>query len=212
MLPVLHVLCAASRHTTADAVQHAANGCLNVFLDIGANVGVHGRFLLEPNQYPKAKYKPIFDRIFGTDRNRSATCALEFEPNPAHAARHKQLESAYSNLGWRYHFFPFGVAAVAGEMVFHENPNTFNSRKMHDWAFGINNLEPNNPNNRPIRVPAVGFHDILEQVHRRKLPDGTRRQPKVVVKVRWPAAARGGGGGVAGTVGLASRAHACTPS
>ena len=28
------------------------DGCYHVFLDIGSNIGIHGRFLYEPDRYP----------------------------------------------------------------------------------------------------------------------------------------------------------------
>ena len=55
------------------------------FLDLGANIGMHSRFLFEADRYPSERhpstgaelhqYAAVFDRQFGRDRNRSATCA-----------------------------------------------------------------------------------------------------------------------------------------
>ena len=43
------------------------DGCYHVFLDIGANIGVHGRFLFEPDVYPNAILAHnVFDKHFGT--------------------------------------------------------------------------------------------------------------------------------------------------
>jgi hypothetical protein len=39
-----------------------ADGCHHIFLDVGANIGVHSRFLFEPDKYPNAdKAHSIFD-------------------------------------------------------------------------------------------------------------------------------------------------------
>ena len=35
----------------------------------------------------------------------SHICAVGFEPNPKHAAKLKEIESAYSACGWRTRFF-----------------------------------------------------------------------------------------------------------
>lgn len=42
-------------------------GCERVFLDVGANVGLHGRFLFEPEKFPSNKYHKVFERVFGAD-------------------------------------------------------------------------------------------------------------------------------------------------
>ena len=41
--------------TTDDHKHKLADGCYHVFLDVGSNIGMHVRFLLEPHKYPKAK-------------------------------------------------------------------------------------------------------------------------------------------------------------
>merc|ERR1711959_94768 len=42
-----------------------ANGCTQIYLDIGSNVGVQVRKLFEPHLYPEASVLPIFDKVFG---------------------------------------------------------------------------------------------------------------------------------------------------
>ena len=76
-------------HTEHDYAR-MADGCRNVFIDTGANIGIHARILFEPHLYPKANYTwRVFDPVFGADRDRSKTCAFEIEPNPEHAKRHQ---------------------------------------------------------------------------------------------------------------------------
>lgn len=83
-----------------------ANDCLHVFLDAGANIGIHSRFLFEPEQYPKAKNAhQAFDMAFGSPRddhdnhqkrdNRDI-CAFGFEPNPRHRPRQLELQEKYA--------------------------------------------------------------------------------------------------------------------
>jgi hypothetical protein len=57
-----------------------ADGCYHVFLDVGANIGVQSRFLLEPEKYPKAKKADkLFSSQFGTIRDNRDFCTFEFE-------------------------------------------------------------------------------------------------------------------------------------
>lgn len=66
-----------------DAKKRLGDGCFHVFLDVGANIGVHGRFLFEPKKYPEAVVaRAIFDEEFGAERDNRDVCAFEFEPNP----------------------------------------------------------------------------------------------------------------------------------
>lgn len=112
------------------------DGCRHVFLDVGSNIGVHGRMLLEPHLYASSSPKKngqhtknkkkfssrqfIIDQ-FGPEESRTNTqyCIFAFEPNPAHIHRHQQLESAYSAMGWRYHFLHAGVGDERGELTFY---------------------------------------------------------------------------------------------
>ncbi len=41
------------------------DGCYHVYLDVGSNVGVQVRKLYEPELYPQAAVKPVFDEAFG---------------------------------------------------------------------------------------------------------------------------------------------------
>jgi hypothetical protein len=89
-----------------------ADGCYHVFIDVGANIGVHARFVLEPLKYPKAKTAhSIFNREFGTNRSNRDICVFEIEPNPSHANAHERNAQAYNALGWRYHY----MHAIGGE-------------------------------------------------------------------------------------------------
>ena len=99
-----------------------ADGCHHVFIDVGANIGMHSRFLFEPDQYPLSPFnKRVFNRYFGAHRDLRSTCAISFEPNPRHAARHKKLEAAYARRGWRYVPIHAGVGPKAGNMTFYTN-------------------------------------------------------------------------------------------
>ena len=79
---------------------------------MGSNIGIHARFLFEPELYPKQKYtKTFFDAYFPlTDRiKRKDICVVGFEPNPKHRKRLQRLQSYYQSLGLRVHWFAAGV-------------------------------------------------------------------------------------------------------
>jgi hypothetical protein len=147
-----------------------ADGCYHVFLDVGSNIGVTGRMLLEPHLYPKVQevtkqqqqrmhlqeqqqlkrrlrrrksnananttntttenthneYKftsarQFFTYQFGPEHSRIPTqyCIFAFEPNPTHTARQLELQSAYTAMGWHYHFIQAGVSDTSGSMTFY---------------------------------------------------------------------------------------------
>ena len=77
------------------------DGCYHVFLDVGSNIGIHGRFLFEPQKYPDSTSSvATFDREFGSPRDNRLYCVFAFEPNPKFEQRHLDLEKAYRTLLW----------------------------------------------------------------------------------------------------------------
>jgi hypothetical protein len=69
--------------------------CKNIFFDVGANIGMHTRFLFEPERYPipanpptyqyAHDYAAIFDKHFSprkTNETKKDYCSIGFEPNP----------------------------------------------------------------------------------------------------------------------------------
>ena len=63
MLPCIHYFLRSGLETgefhgnsiTNDHEHKLADGCYHVFLDVGSNIGMHVRFLLEPHKYPQAR-------------------------------------------------------------------------------------------------------------------------------------------------------------
>ena len=86
-----------------ELVKKATDGSVNIFVDAGANIGVHTRFLFEPAKYPRSHFTKVFLHAFGAVSNETAqlTCSLGLEPNPKHITRHKALQHAYKRMGWR---------------------------------------------------------------------------------------------------------------
>ena len=161
-----------------------ADGCHHVFIDVGANLGVHSRFLFEPDQYRNATTAlQIFERHFGSKRDYRDLCAFSFEPNPAHWPRHQQLAAAYQAVGMRYHPIHAGVSDIDGTMSFyHERSN-----KNEEWGFSVRD----NGGQEEV-VPVIRLASWLrDNVLDRQPPDviygidtaNTINKPKVVMKM-----------------------------
>ena len=165
-----------------ELVKKATDGCANIFVDAGANIGVHTRILFEPAKYPRSHFTRVFARTFGTFPDvAQLTCSLGFEPNPKHISRHKALQRAYERMGWRHSFFPFALGAnTSGELVFYENANYFDGAKNAYWAFSTTNLRHPRPK-RNQTIPSVSFDTVLAQIGRRRLP--VDHHPRVIVKM-----------------------------
>ena len=97
---MLFSLLLVSRAASAK-VASPLDGCYHVFVDVGANIGIHSRFLFEPTVFPNSSFRRVFDTYFGADRDPSSICALSFEPNPAHRAHHIRQQKLYAHRGWR---------------------------------------------------------------------------------------------------------------
>ena len=81
------------------------DNCYHVFLDVGSNRGVHGRFYFEPEKYPGSKFAKRFTELIpDTATRRQTSCVFAFEPNPAHVAAQEKTMSMYRAMGWRYYF------------------------------------------------------------------------------------------------------------
>jgi hypothetical protein len=99
-----------------------ADGCTHVFLDVGSNIGLHVRFLYEPELYPKAQIaRKFFSEALGpeSERDNNNICVFSFEPNPSHLTRHAEMQKAYASLGWRYHPIHAGVGDANGNLTFY---------------------------------------------------------------------------------------------
>ena len=114
--------------------------CYHVFVDVGSNVGVHGRFLLEPYHYPLSRFAVSFfqqqlsntlevtiegnssnntisatattptTRQYSLEDVRSNVCIFAIEPNPQHTQRQLQLQESYRQMGWKYTYLGVGVS------------------------------------------------------------------------------------------------------
>ena len=180
---------AAARHDGPDGAALAA-GCYDVFVDVGANIGLHARYLFEPQHYPLSQYVTAFGRLLGPPhkRNLSEVCAFAVEPNPAHAQRLHKLETAYQNRGWRLHYLPFGASDRAGQMTFYANAKVRNGKHNHEWGFGTVDREARlkaGGLQRPLSVPTFNLAAFLGGIAARRLPRyaSTVRPPRLIVKM-----------------------------
>ena len=65
------------------------DGCYHVFLDVGAKIVIHTRFLYEPHRYPDSMTSvAAFAEKFGSQRDNRDYCVFAFEPNPKFEQRH----------------------------------------------------------------------------------------------------------------------------
>ena len=123
-------------------------GCKDVFLDVGANIGVQIRKLFEPELYPAAKMHRKFDKWFG-DANpgrRKTTCVIGFEPNPKHEHRLRKLVKFYVEQGLGVLFFMAAVSNVNGTAQFMSN----NSPRMEAGSIQFGN-------SRSSSAPFIGL-------------------------------------------------------
>ena len=154
------------------------DGCEGIFIDAGANIGMHARFLFEPSLYPNSTFHHVYNTQFGTKRDN--VCALEFEPNPAHRQRIQKLSVAYAAHGWRVIYAPYGISDVRGHITFYHNDGRNNSHE--EWGFSV---IPHSSASRPVVVPTIDFaRFLLLLAQRDKLVGGASQPPRrVVVKM-----------------------------
>jgi len=173
-----------SAHQALASITEHLNGCHNVFLDMGANIGMHARFLFEPGRYPRTwywehPYAELFDRIFGQNRNLSALCTVEFEPNPRHEKRLTELQHVYAGHGWKVLYLPFGVSDHHGVSNFHLNEFASNSSANEDYAFS---MYEKSGSTKSFRLKMLDVQDIMRRVGSRLLPDtASQRSPPIVM-------------------------------
>ncbi|KAL7537366.1 hypothetical protein ACHAXR_007779 [Thalassiosira sp. AJA248-18] len=160
-----------------------ADGCYHVLLDVGSNIGIHARFLLEPSLYPKAQIARNFFRShFGPEEQRDNRdfCIFAFEPNPSHVQRHKEMKRVYDIMGWRYYPIHGGVSDEDGNLTFYHIGD----------EYGFTTLKSScRKRCDPEHVPVYRLSSwIKREIHGRKLPQllhgtGYSNGPRVVMKM-----------------------------
>jgi hypothetical protein len=142
-----------------------ADGCHHIFLDAGANKGIHTRFLFEPSQYPKAQNAmTAFDAAFGKERDNRDICAFGFEPNPGHVPRQHELRDKYAAMGWRYVPIHAGVGDQEnGTLAFYHNDPPLDGKtgtSNSEWGFSMRNRRNRG---RKEEVPILHFAKWMQR-------------------------------------------------
>jgi hypothetical protein len=146
------------------------DGCYHIFLDVGANVGVHGRFLLEPEKYPRTKFSvDIFAKEYGKELDNRDVCVFEFEANSVHWPRLMEISEAYSKMGWRYHVIKAAVSDENGSATFYHQGGK-NELNHNEWGFsGAKSF--NITGGYSIEVPTIRLSEwINTHIHERLVP------------------------------------------
>ncbi|CAB9524583.1 expressed unknown protein [Seminavis robusta] len=97
------------------------DGCFHIFLDVGGDLGLHARFVLEPQWYSDAvETHKVIDGAFGppSKRDNRDICVFAFpnamapedqavdedmvELHQKRRNRRQQLQAAYAKLGWKF--------------------------------------------------------------------------------------------------------------
>lgn len=113
------------------------DGCYHVFIDVGANIGVHGRFLYEPEKYPESwSAVQLFEQEYGTNRTNEDYCVFAIEANPSHWPRLETVAAAYRQYehGWSYTVIPAGASDQNGTMTFYKQGG-HDDRVNNEWGF-----------------------------------------------------------------------------
>jgi FkbM family methyltransferase len=180
------VLAQTTAPLTTKASRRDADGCYHVYLDVGANIGIHGRFLFEPEKYPDANFsRGLFDAEFGKVRDNRDICVFCFEPNPNNLAKLAPKAKAYEAMGWRYHIMPVGASDRDGNLTFHHQGDGY-----LELGFSVKKMDIAEKGKvaATVTVPIIHFAKWLdEHVNNRRIPDKVHGAypagPKVVMKL-----------------------------
>jgi FkbM family methyltransferase len=159
------------------------DGCWDVYLDLGTNVGVQIRKVYEPQLFPNAMVLPFFDAFFGDPGlRRASVCSVGFEPNPRLAPRLQAIEAAYNAHGWRTRMFTrTGVSDEDGWSVFHSD-NAIAQNEIGSFLEAKAAITADTPGaTRVVGIPAF----VRDEVLKRQVPDrvDVGRPPRMVMKV-----------------------------
>ena len=159
-----------------------ADGCYDLYVDMGTNVGIQIRKLYEPSLYPEGLVLPHFQSLFGsTAEARKTVCAFGFEVNRHHSQRLQELEKAYSAMNWRTRIFTeTGIGVSTGWATFHSDGDLV----MNEWAGSVD-LSKSPPCMAPGAVRLIAGTEFFAALRRRRIPahPGVARPPRIMVKM-----------------------------
>ena len=108
------------------------DGCRHVFLDVGANLAVHVRFLMEGKRvFLRESYSSYyFDSTFGPHYENDATiCAFAFEPNPKHTPALRRSAQRLRASGRRFEFIAAAASNESGTQTFFNPVESTNTQQ-----------------------------------------------------------------------------------
>ncbi len=119
----------------ADPEQRCFAGCKHIFMDLGSNIGMHARFLFEPDHYNNSRYSSlIFDKMFSSQKERTKACMIGWEPNPAHKDRLRRLSAYLKKKNFRADWIFAGVSSTNRNISF-VHANTEMDLRNEEWGF-----------------------------------------------------------------------------
>ena len=169
-------------HTTPVRKPKLADGCRDVYIDLGTNIGVQIRKVFEPHLYAGAAILPRFDTYLGTHR-KDTVCVFGFEPNPTHKSVLKELQDTYRALGYRVFILPCAVSNIHGIMPFARQPS-----RAKDKELGARLGTEGEPGYDKVivNVTVIDFAEFFSQeIKGRLIPDDGlhhTRKPTVIAK------------------------------
>ena len=153
------------------------DGCRYVFLDVGANIGMHARFLFESDKYVGNGYSTnVFDKIFPLKRNnRSDLCYIGVEPYPIHKPRLEALKKFYASKGYSMQYIS-GAASNRESTIIMRHANTTEDTLNNEWGFQARPREATGNKKPPTELDiSVKSFDlsafIRDHVIGRKIPE-----------------------------------------
>jgi hypothetical protein len=156
-----------------------ADGCVNVYVDFGSNVGIQVRKLFEPELYSGAPVLPFFDKHLGAaELRRRETCAIGFEINPSLTPRLIELQTAYTAQGWRTLFLTeTGVG-------FNDTTMTFRSDGDAAHLWWTSKLVLGQGEKDGLQIPVMSIVRVIRSILQRRLPESVVQEgPHIVVKL-----------------------------
>ena len=141
--------------------ERLGDGCKHIFFDVGANIGLHGRFLYEPELFADHEYNRVFREAFldeGQERKRDA-CVVAFEPNPVHHAWLHRMATVYMANGFRYLvvFAAAGAGKSNSKLTFYRQDGGGNN----DWGFSIKQHRTADQTRPKVEVPFVDLASFV---------------------------------------------------
>jgi len=175
-VPLTPVALPATDDVEASLARQLDGNCSGIFVDLGANIGMHARFLFEPESYPQSTYQPIFEQHFDAKLgSRGSVCVVAFEPNPAQSGRLSRLSAAYATRGWRVIYAPYGAGAARGTLTFYHNDNDGDAHE--EWTFGTHRMHDSDER---VDVLSIDFARFLNLVAERDTAVGGTPRPVVI--------------------------------